>query len=372
MADRARRPPSGCSRAGPSPWRRCRPSAATCSDPDPSPRRSLPRSAPLEARPLGAAARGRHPRSPSHQRRRQPPGARRAPAWSTSTGASRSISKRSESSSPSALGPASSRPPAPGASGGGPRGASAGSGWAMPAIVHDLVTEVDADLAPRSTDLDHPRLPAASHSSWMPRQVNLGRLHHRSQEVLDLGSFVDLRRIVDYRRVDGSSPGGPTTGPDGLSDEEIVARHPAPASSARAAPDRSDAGAAADPRVHSPSPEGVDDDPMAVGALGAAPPCAMDHTRSAHAPLGRSASGSRADNSCCGPTDVRRLRLDDLRPTSSPRSRPPRWHPPWTTSSRLRCRLRFRLAADGSVVPDVTAGVVSKSIGVSPGRVTGM
>ena len=67
--------------------------------------------------------------------------------------------------------------------------------------------------------------------------------------------------------------------------------------------------------------------------------------------------------------DVRRLRLDDLRQLVASLE-PANLAPAPDDAEAPPLPARFRLAADGSVVPDVTAGA-GEAIGVSPGRVTG-
>ena len=230
----------------------------------------------------------------------------------------------------------------------------------MPAIVHDLVTEIDGDLADVHDldDLgDHQLLTVLGNA-----QQTLAALH--AHEVLT-GFFVDDSVTVTT----GASMALAEVAhdrADGLTDEEIVARHPA--ALALVPPQIGPTPALPPTPAHLTTPEGVDDDPMAVARETLRLRARWVHELSARAAwsLGeRLASRGQLRRAA----DVRRLHLDDLRhlvasleAADLARAEDDRETPPLPA--------RFRLAADGSVVPDLTAGA-GEAIGVSPGRVTG-
>ena len=235
---------------------------------------------------------------------------------------------------------------------------------AMPAIVHDLVSDVDRDLAEVHdlTDLGDRQLLTLLANA----QQTLAALH--AHEVLagfflgaeiaaTTGASIALAEVAHDRA-------------DGLDDGEIVARHPAalalvpprigPAPELPPTPDRVS------------TPDGVDDDPMAV-----AREALRLRARWVHELMARAAwtLGERLTvrGQLRQVEDVRSLPLTAVERLvgSLDRAPAPESASHDGTAETPSLPARFRLAADGSVVPDLTTGG-GESIGVSPGRVSGI
>jgi pyruvate,water dikinase len=231
---------------------------------------------------------------------------------------------------------------------------------AMPHIAHDLVGEVDADLAavPHLARVGDTQLLTVLANA----QATLAALH--AHEVL-AGFFLDQRQTGTT----GASVALATVARgrlDGLTDDEIIAGSPV---TLALLPPRIGAHRAL-PVVPEAAhvPTGVDDDPMALAREGLRLRVrwVQELTVTAAEALGQRLH-DRGQLRAAG--DVRDLRLDEVRelvggldiagvPRVAEAEPPP-------------LPARFRLAADGSIVPDVSA-TGDGPIGVSAGRMTGV
>lgn len=230
---------------------------------------------------------------------------------------------------------------------------------ALPGIAHDLVRQVDADLAAV------PAVATVGDLQLLTVLINarqtLGALH--AHEVL-AGFFLD----DDVTSATGASVALGTLArarADGLTDHEIVERHPV---TLALVPPRVGGGSSL-PATATPfhAPAGVGADRMAVAreSLRLRARWVQELTAVAAAELGGRLAGRRQLRSA---DDVRALRLAELCDLVH---RPDALGPAvaQTTQASPPLPARFRLAADGTIVPDLTGrGGDGAPIGVSRGR----
>lgn len=231
---------------------------------------------------------------------------------------------------------------------------------AMPNIAHDLVGEVDAQLAavPQLTRVGDTQLLTLLANA----QTTLAALH--AHEVL-AGFFLDQRQTGTT----GASVALAAVARGrlaGLGDDEIIAESPVALALLpprvgvrRELPPVPDA-------AHVPT--GAGDDPMALAreALRLRVRWVQELTAAAAEEIGRRL-GSRGQ--LRGPHDIRDLRLAEV--GELVRGLDIAGVPRPAEADTAPLPARFRLAADGSVVPDVSSGG-SGPIGVSAGRMTGI